>query len=81
EIWIDSTGHKHGKEHIHWRAEFYIPYELLKPLGNVPPESGTHWRVNLYRGDYDLGYFESWSWQPVEKTFHEYKKFGTFIFK
>jgi Carbohydrate-binding family 9 len=80
KTWIDSTNAKSEKS-IHWRAEFFIPYELLHPLGNVPPKSGTSWRGNLYRCDYDLGHFESWAWQPVEKRFHEYKKFGTLIFE
>ena len=31
------------------------PYDLLKPLQNVPPEPGTRWRANLYRMDYDDG--------------------------
>ncbi len=37
----------------HWRAEVFIPFELLKPLQNVPPKSGTRWRANFYRVDYD----------------------------
>ena len=81
EIWIDGTAEKSDTKNIHWRAEFFIPYELLHPLGNVPPQSGTHWRGNFYRCDYDLGHFESWAWQPVEKRFHEYKKFGTLVFE
>ncbi len=80
KIWIDSTT-AGGADTLRWRAEFFIPYELLTPLGNVPPHSGTRWRVNLYRGDYDLGHFESWAWRPVEKRFHEYQKFGTFVFE
>jgi hypothetical protein len=63
-----------------WVAEFFIPYKLLTPLGNVPPKSGTRWRANMYRIDYDNGQV-SYSWQVTEKTFHEYNKFGTFIFE
>lgn len=63
-----------------WVAEFFIPYALLKPLQNVPPQKGTTWRANMYRIDYDSGEFKSWQWQPVNKSFHEYKKYGTFIF-
>ena len=62
-----------------WQAEFFIPYALLKPLGQVPPKKGMQWRVNLYRIDYDQEN-TSWSWQPVEKTFHDYKKFGVMQF-
>ncbi len=36
-----------------WQAEVFIPFELLKPLQNVPPKSGTQWRANFYRVDYD----------------------------
>ena len=63
-----------------WMAEFYIPYKLLKPLGNVPPVPGTKWRANMYRVDYDNGEVP-FSWQETEKTFHEYNKFGLFIFE
>ncbi len=31
----------------------FVPFELLKPLANVPPKSGTRWRANFYRMDYD----------------------------
>ena len=54
-----------------WVGEFFIPYTLLKPLQNVPPKSGTTWRVNLYRNDYDEGQ-SSWSWQPVQTNFHDF---------
>lgn len=64
-----------------WNAEFFIPYTLLAPLNNVPPQKGTAWRANLYRIDYDSGTFRSWQWQPIEKRFHEYEKFGTFLFE
>lgn len=63
-----------------WMAEIFIPYKLLAPLQNVPPQSGTKWQANLYRIDYDQGQ-TTFSWQKTEKTFHDYKKFGTFIFE
>ncbi len=63
-----------------WMAEFFIPYKLLSPLQNVPPEPGTKWRANMYRIDYDQGQTQ-FTWQKVSKTFHDYKKFGTFIFE
>jgi hypothetical protein len=62
-----------------WMAEFFIPYKLLSPLQNVPPEPGTKWRVNMYRIDYDQGQTQ-FTWQKVSKTFHDYKNFGTFLF-
>ncbi len=63
-----------------WMAEFFIPFKLLVPLNNVPPVSGTKWRANMYRIDYDNGtkYF---AWQKIDKGFHEYNHFGTFIFE
>lgn len=65
-----------------WMAEFFIPYKLLDPLGNVPPESGTKWRANMYRIDHDQkSARRTFSWQLTEKTFHEYNKFGTFFFE
>jgi hypothetical protein len=63
-----------------WVAEFYIPYKLLAPLGQVPPKSGTKWRANMYRIDYDNGTVH-FAWQKTNKTFHDYNSFGTFIFE
>jgi hypothetical protein len=63
-----------------WTAEFFIPYKLLSPLQNVPPEPGTKWRANMYRIDYDQGTTQ-FTWQKVSKTFHDYMKFGTFVFE
>jgi hypothetical protein len=64
-----------------WTAEFFIPYKLLEPLSNVPPSSGTKWRANMYRIDYDSASEMTFGWQKTSHTFHEYKKFGTFIFE
>lgn len=63
-----------------WVAEFFIPYALLKPLGNVPPEKGTIWRMNMYRVDYDQN-STSWAWRPIEKNFHDFEKFGVIKFE
>jgi hypothetical protein len=63
-----------------WRAEVFTPYALLAPLKNVPPKSGTRWRANFYRMDYDDGGTSSWDWAPVGESFHEYEKFGTLQF-
>jgi hypothetical protein len=62
-----------------WIAEFFIPFKLLNPLGNVPPKPGTQWRANIYRIDYDQGQ-TLWTWQPINNSFHDYEMFGTFIF-
>ena len=63
-----------------WTAEFFIPFALLKPMSNVPPKKGTHWRANFYRIDYDSGTSE-WSWQKTRTSFHDYEKFGTILFE
>lgn len=63
-----------------WIAEFFIPYKLLNPLIQGTPNPGDHWRANMYRIDYDNG-MVPFAWQKTTKTFHEYNKFGTFIFK
>ena len=64
-----------------WRAEVFIPYELLKPLLNVPPAPGSRWRGNFYRMDYDHGKTSSWDWARVGPSFHEFQKYGTLIFE
>ena len=64
-----------------WKAEVFVPYAVLKPLQNVPPEPGARWRANFYRVDYDEGRTTSWSWTKVGSSFHEYQKFGTLVFE
>jgi hypothetical protein len=63
-----------------WTAEIFIPFKLLAPLNKVPPLSGTKWRANMYRIDYDYG-AAHFAWQKTNKSFHEYNNFGTFIFE
>jgi predicted TIM-barrel fold metal-dependent hydrolase len=63
-----------------WTAEICIPYELLSPLANVPPEPGSAWRANFYRVDYDDGKPTRWTWVPVGPSFHEFQKFGKLVF-
>jgi len=63
-----------------WRAEFFIPYVVLRPLQNVPPKPGTRWRLNVYRMDYDEGKRAQWDWAPVGNSFHEFEKFGELLF-
>ncbi|HEY9487350.1 MAG TPA: carbohydrate-binding family 9-like protein [Chryseosolibacter sp.] len=76
---VEVKKDKSGKT-TEWMAEFFIPFSLLKPLRNVPPQAGTEWRMNLYRIDYDDQY-TSWSWQPVAKNFHDYENFGLIRFE
>lgn len=71
---------KSGGSVTGWKAEFYIPYKLLVPLNHVPPVSGTKWRANMYRIDYDNGETQ-FAWKKTSKTFHEFNNFGTIIFE
>jgi predicted TIM-barrel fold metal-dependent hydrolase len=72
---------KSGAEVKGWRAEVFIPYELLNPLRNLPPKPGTRWRANFYRMDYDDKNHTGWDWSRVGTSFHEYQKFGTLVFE
>ncbi|MCA9191743.1 MAG: carbohydrate-binding family 9-like protein [Planctomycetales bacterium] len=64
-----------------WSAEVFIPYTLLQPLQNVPPNPGGRWRANFYRVDYDNQQVSQWEWAPVGRSFHEFQKFGTLEFQ
>jgi hypothetical protein len=64
-----------------WTAEIFVPFDLLKPLADVPPHPGSRWRANFYRCDYDTGQIATWSWQPVGRWFHDMEAFGTIVFK
>ncbi len=64
-----------------WTAEFFVPYALLTPLENVPPQPGTSWRANFYRMDYDGGQRASWDWSRVGPSFHDIKNFGAITFE
>lgn len=70
-----------GASITHWKAEVFVPYDLLKPLQNIPPQAGTRWRANFYRIDYDGGKSTSWDWARVGPSFHEFEKFGDLIFE
>jgi hypothetical protein len=32
-----------------WTVEFFISFELMTGLGNIPPKAGTTWRANICR--------------------------------
>ena len=71
---------KKGETTTSWTAEFFIPFKLLKPMSNVPPQTGTRWRANFYRIDYDKK-TSYWSWQLTRTNFHDYERFGTIVFE
>lgn len=63
-----------------WYGEFFIPYELMRPMvGNVP-NKGDRWRANFYRIDYDNNNAASWSWKPIVNNFHDFHLYGTIEF-
>jgi hypothetical protein len=64
-----------------WSAELFFPYGLFSPLPNVPPVSGTTWNANFYRLDYDTGKMIKWAWTPINKSFHEFEKYGSILFE
>lgn len=65
-----------------WTTEFFIPFALLRGLGNVPPQSGTAWRANIYRIDYDAGEPSQWAWDKnTGGNFHNFREFGTIVFE
>jgi hypothetical protein len=70
-----------GSDIQSWSAEIYFPFRLFNPLGNVPPKSGTTWNANFYRLDYDNGQMVKSAWAPIDKSFHEYKKFKPIRFE
>jgi hypothetical protein len=70
-----------GSDIKSWSAEVFFPFRLFNPLGNVPPKSGTIWNANFYRLDYDNGTMVKWAWAPIEKSFHEFKKFQPIRFE
>jgi hypothetical protein len=72
---------KSGASISGWTAEVFLPYDLLKPLGNVPPRAGMSWRANFYRVDHDEGRSTGWDWARVGDSFHAFKDFGTLVFE
>ena len=72
---------KNGAAISSWSAEVFVPYEVLNPLQNIPPQAGTRWRANVYRMDYDDNQAASWNWAQVGNSFHEFSKFGTLLFE
>lgn len=78
---IEGGEKKSGSKITGWYAEFFIPYTLMSPLPNVPPKSGTNWRGNMYRVDYDAEKTVRWYWKPIETNFHQFAKFGVLIFE
>lgn len=65
-----------------WTAEIFFPYGSLGLMPNMPPSSGTTWRANFCRLDYDTGAMVKWSWSPsIKKSFHELEQFNLIRFE
>jgi len=65
-----------------WSAEVFIPFALFQGFGNSLPVSGTIWRANMYRIDYDLDETVRWAWCiDTGIRFHDISNFGTFVFE
>jgi hypothetical protein len=63
-----------------WKAEFFIPFELMSPIVRSTPPSGTRWRGNFYRIDYDTP-TTYYSWRKTSGSFHDFNKYGTLVFE
>ncbi len=64
-----------------WTAEFFIPFKLFLGIASSVPGSGTEWRANMYRNDYDQGPISQWAWcTDTGVNYHTYKGFGRFVF-
>lgn len=77
---VEGGRKESGASITKWSAEFFIPYKLLRPLNNIQPSSGTIWRANFYRVDYDEGSIR-YIWKAIESSFHEPDKFGIIVFE
>ncbi|HEY4290296.1 MAG TPA: carbohydrate-binding family 9-like protein [Puia sp.] len=82
KISINGGKNQVGAAITGWTAELFFPYELLGLLPGVPPKSGTIWRANFCRIDYDSGKMIQWTWsRKIKRSFHELENFGTIIFE
>ncbi len=79
-VTVQGGAQKSGANIQSWTSEIFIPYKLLKPVLIKAPTSGTRWKGNLYRIDYDRDQ-TLFAWQPNSGSFHEYEKFGFLQFE
>ncbi len=78
---VQGGSKESGASITSWTGEFFIPFSLLLPLGQMPPEPGTVWKTNMYRMDYVNKKGMYWSWQAINSSFHEIHNFGTLQFE
>lgn len=79
QTYIEKGKKEPGAAISAWRAEFFINYELFRIIGCTPPVSGTQWRANFYRVDYDKEQ-TVWYWKKIKNSSHELNTFGTLHF-
>lgn len=73
---------KPGSKISSWTAEIFFPYELISLLPEGIPKTGTLWRVNFCRIDYDSGKMIQYSWsKKIKRDFHELENFGNILFE
>ena len=78
---VQGGSQKSGASIKSWPGEFFIPYSLLLPMGQMPPESGTVWKANMYRMDYVNKKGMYWAWKKIDSSFHDIHKFGALLFE
>jgi len=78
----DGTLNKHEDIDTGWVLEIAIPFDNFRNLsGQIPPEEGDLWRINLNRTKGDLGQFSQWSDTRAEvPSFHHSHFFGRVYF-
>ncbi len=78
---VQGGSKKSGASIKSWTAEFFIPFSLLLPIGQMPPKSGTVWKANMYRMDYVNKKGMYWSWKKIDSSFHDIHNFGALLFE
>ncbi|MCF6360853.1 MAG: carbohydrate-binding family 9-like protein [Cyclobacteriaceae bacterium] len=78
---VQGGSKKSGASIKSWTGDFFIPFSLLLPIGQMPPISGAEWKANMYRMDYVNKKGMYWSWKKINSSFHEIQNFGTLIFE
>lgn len=77
-----GTLNDHSDTDTGWTLEIAIPFENFKHLGGqIPPQDGDLWRLNLNRTRGDKGQFSMWSDSRAERpSFHHSAYFGKAVF-
>lgn len=78
----DGTLNNHDDTDRGWTLEIAIPFDNFRHLGGqIPPQDGDMWRLNLNRTMGDKGQFSLWSDTHASKaSFHHAAYFGKAFF-